>query len=303
MKAIKLSLEKIKDRFSKESFYFSNNLSRQYIYKKNKSKTKKEAIESEIIRIIGKERIKNQYIGARVLYKKMDIKIVGINKFERIMSENQLGAIIRKRRIKTTIGFYEEQDTNLINGLRLTQINQVIAGDITYLKSNDKSFYIFTLKDMYSKRVFLKGTNNMQAINALKLLQEVVKLRGKDIYNCIHHSDAGSQYKATIYKEFLKLNKMRMSIAENCLQNGMAEQLNGLIKNGYINKEFNNIKELNIELKKIEKILNEEIPIKALGYKTPLEFENELKTLKEEERIKIQLYDFTKEKYNQDGGL
>lgn len=148
---------------------------------------------------------------------------------------------------------------------------------------------------MYSKRIFLLGTDNMQAINALKLLKEVVKFRGKDIYNCIHHSDAGSQYKAKIYKDYLKTNNMSMSIAENCLQNGMAEQLNGLLKNGYITEEIKNVKHLNTVLKKIVKTLNDETPVKALGYKTPKEFENELKTLKEEERIKIQLYDFTKE--------
>jgi putative transposase len=295
MLAIELSLDKIKDRFSRESFYLSNKISRQYIYKMKKSKNKKETIEQEIITIVEEVRKKNRYIGSRVLYKKLKIKTIGINKFEKIISEYKLGALIKKRRIVTTNGVYEDHDKNLINGLLLTDINKVIAGDITYLKSNDKNFYIFTLKDMYSKRIFLLGTDNMQAINALKLLKEVVKFRGKDIYNCIHHSDAGSQYKAKIYKDYLKTNNMSMSIAENCLQNGMAEQLNGLLKNGYITEEIKNVKHLNTVLKKIVKTLNDETPVKALGYKTPKEFENELKTLKEEERIKIQLYDFTKE--------
>lgn len=75
---------------------------------------------------------------------------------------------------------------------------------------------------------------NMYAVNALKLLTELSKLRGDNIFGCIHHTDGGSQYKAHIYKKMLNKLKMKQSIAENCLQNGMAEQLNGLIKNGYL---------------------------------------------------------------------
>jgi hypothetical protein len=62
MLAIELSLDKIKDRFSRESFYLSNKISRQYIYKMKKSKNKKETIEQEIITIVEEVRKKNRYI-------------------------------------------------------------------------------------------------------------------------------------------------------------------------------------------------------------------------------------------------
>lgn len=242
-------------------------------------------------------RKKHKKMGARVMYHNLRTDVVGINKFENILSKNGLNVRIRKRRVVTTKGIYEENDKNLINGLTLNGINQVIAGDITYLTFKDKNYYIFTLKDMYSKRIIgLFGSDNMLAINAVKTLKQAIKLRGDDIRYCIHHSDAGSQYKSKIYKRALKSKNIFMSIAENCLQNGMAEQLNGVIKNDYLNKEFKNVRDLNRQLREIVRLINHERPVKELGYKTPCEFEKWLEVSKKYPEIK--LYDFT----NQNSG-
>lgn len=245
--------------------------------------------------LIRNERINNKAIGARPMFYKLGIDFVGINKFEKIMSESNLGVKLKRKRIITTQGLYENHDKNLISGLTLNDINQVIAGDITYLITKEKTFFIFTLKDMYSKRILgLIGSDNMMAVNAYKLLKESAKLRGKAICNCIHHSDAGKQYKSNIYKKLLKEKGMKMSIAENCLENGMAEQLNGLIKNGYITEDIRTVRQLNKVLNRVKKTLNEEIPVKAIGYKTPVAFEQKLKDIPFEKRIKIELYDFKK---------
>lgn len=232
-------------------------------------------------------------MGSRVIYHQLKINTVGINKFEKIISENGLSVKIKRRRIITTNGFYEPTDKNLINDLVLHGINQVIAGDITYLILKDKTYYIFTLKDMYSKRIIgLYGSDTMLARNAITTLKQAIKLRGKSIFNCIHHSDAGSQYKSRAYKNVLQKHQLKMSIAENCLQNGMAEQLNGIIKNDYIDTNIKSVKDLNKQLEKIKRLINEEKPVKELGYKTPVEFEQWL-----EHRVnapKLKLYDFNK---------
>lgn len=232
-------------------------------------------------------------MGSRVMFYQLKIEKIGINKFEKIVSEQGLTVKIKRKRIVTTDGFYEKSDTNLINGLILDNINQVIAGDITYLILNDKTYYIFTLKDMYSKRIIgLYGSDSMMAIYAIITLDQAIKLRGSDIYYCIHHSDAGSQYKSTAYKNKLNKYQIKMSIAENCLQNGMAEQLNGVLKNDYIIKDIKNVKDLNKQLAEIKRLINEEKPVKELNYKTPVEFEQWIKNATN--RPKIKLYDFTK---------
>lgn len=234
-------------------------------------------------------------MGSRVMYYQLKIDHIGINKFEKIVAEQGLTIKIKRRRIVTTDGFYEKSDTNLINGLVLNNINQVIAGDITYLILDNKTYYIFTLKDMYSKRIIgLYGSDTMMAINAIITLRQVIKLRGKSISNCIHHSDAGSQYKSKAYKNTLNKNQLKMSIAENCLQNGMAEQLNGILKNDYIVKNIKNVKDLNKQLIEIKRLINEEKPVKELQYKTPIEFEQWIEN--NPNAPKIELYDFTKSK-------
>lgn len=236
-------------------------------------------------------------MGSRTMYHQLKINDIGINKFEKIISKNGLTIKQKRKRIITTDGFYEKCDTNLINGLTLNHINQVIAGDITYLILKDKTYYIYTLKDMYSKRIIgLYGNDNMLAINVITTLKQVIKLRGVEIKNCIHHSDAGSQYKSKAYKNMLIKNQIKMSIAQNCLQNGMSEQLNGVLKNDYIIKDIKNVADLNKQLKEIKRLINEEKPVKELYYKTPVEFEKWLQTTNNPP--KINLYDFT----NQIGG-
>lgn len=135
----------------------------------------------------------------------------------------------------------------------------------------------------------------MQSLNAVKTLKQCIKTRGKkNLENTIHHTDAGSQYKSKAYKSLLQSCHMKMSIAENCLENGMAEQLNFILKSGYLEGEnLKNEQDLNRCLQKIKKLLNEERPVATLGYKTPIEFENWLTTIKKEERPKQKLYDFT----------
>jgi transposase InsO family protein len=292
-----MSLRLIAGRFNKEEFYKANGFSRQFLYKKRKARSKSMKIENDIVSAVKETRIKHRNMGARVMYHQLKIEEVGINKFEKIVSNNGLSVQIRRRRIVTTDGYYENWDENLINGMVLNNINQVIAGDITYLILKNKTYYIFSLKDMYSKRIVgLYGSENMFAENALTTLRQVFKLRGESIHNCIHHSDAGSQYKSNTYKKALKQNKLKMSIAENCLQNGMAEQLNGVLKNDYIIKEVKNVKELNRQLTKIKTLINEERPVKQLGYMTPVAFEKSLMT--NDKNMKIELYNFE----NQNGG-
>ena len=290
-----MSLIAIANTHNKEDFYNSNGFYRQLIYKKKKSLVLKRSINNSIVTMILNERKKNKRLGARRMYYKFNIKTIGVNKFEKIMSENNLSVKNRKKRIITTQGVHEQDDRNLINGLILYDINQVIAGDITYLITKNKTYYIFTLKDMYSKRILgLDGSEDMTTESVLKALNQAYKLRGKSINYCIHHTDAGSQYKSTLYKKYMKKHMLKPSYADNCLENGMAEQLNGMVKNDYLPSEIKNVNELKKLLKNIKKKLNEEIPIKELGYKTPIQFECEIEKIPLNQRKKIKLYDFKK---------
>ena len=286
-----MSYSKIAGRFSKEFFLESNGFSRQFVFKKNRTKEEFNLLKNSLLEKVKEARKTHKTMGSRVLFHHLNIKEVGINRFEKLVSEAGLSVKTKRKRIVTTNGVHEDFDENLISGKTLNAINQVIAGDITYVQTIEKTYYVFTLKDMYSRRIVgLWGSDRMYAKNAVKALKQAILLRGASIKNCIHHSDAGGQYKSNIYKNILKINGLQMSIAENCLQNGMAEQLNGIIKNGYLETDIKNVNDLNQKLKKIKRLLNQERPVKALGYKTPVEFEEWLK--EQEKPPELGLYDF-----------
>lgn len=89
--------------------------------------------------------------------------------------------------------------------------------------------------------------------------------------------------------------KMKMSIADNCLENGIAEQLNGLVKNEYLIIDDNRtLTEIKKQLKKIKYFFNDIRKTKGLGNKTPRVFEQEQLLLPVKMRKTKTLYDFQK---------
>ena len=238
------------------------------------------------------------YAGSRSLFYNLDIKeihLIGVNKFERLMQRAGLTLCRVKTRIITTRSCPKSKHfKNEINGLTINGINQVIVGDLTYVYIDNRLYYLFCLFDLYSGRmVGAFGGLRMRAIEAAQALNQVIELRTiKSLAGCIHHTDGGSQYFSNMY---LALNaKMTKSVAQSCLENGYAEQRNGLIKihfmpliNGRNEKNFIN---------GIEFIKNTYNNIKqeGLGWLSPIEFEEKWEKLSIETRPKLKLYDFNK---------
>jgi putative transposase len=225
---------------------------------------------------------------------------LGVTAFEKYMSITRQTINVRKKHwTKTSDGLGKENYPNLINGLILNSYNQLIVGDITYYTVEDEKCYIFTLKAVYSQRILgLILSKTLKLENAILCLESAYKLRkGEDLTGCIHHSDNGSQYNAGAYKSMLLNSGLVISRADNCLENGSAENLNNIIKNMYLDhfgiKTFAKLKSACNDL---IVVLNEQKPIKELGWLTPVQFEKIIKELPLDERPKKQLYDFTTHK-------
>jgi transposase InsO family protein len=255
---------------------------------------------TELVQKVNKLRTDHKRMGSRSLFYLSKIKNIdlgmGINKFERMLSN--LGLTIKQKikHVRTTIPV-KHQYPNLISGLVLNNINMAVSGDITYYENNGKRYYIFTLKDLYSKRIVgLVGAENMYTEIAIMALNQMIQLRGKrNLKGLCHHTDAGGQYLSIIYKYLLNKYGIEISIAKNCLENGSAEQLNGILKNDYlINYDIKNVTQLNKILKKIKRLINEEKPVKALSNKTPIKYEEYIANMKPENRPKVALYEFNK---------
>ncbi|MBK6450295.1 hypothetical protein [Candidatus Brachybacter algidus] len=74
-----------------------------------------------------------------------------------------------------------------------------------------------------------------------------------------------------------------------------AEQINGVIKNDYLlNKQIKTIEQLNMELRKIQYLINEQKPVASLNYMTPVAFENYISGLERTRQAITKCYDFNK---------
>ena len=193
---------------------------------------------------------------------------------------------LRSRIVKTSDGKGKGHYPNLANGLILNNVNQLIVGDITYYDIIDDQWsYIFTLKDIYSQRILgLVPSLSMEASFASKCLEQAFAQ---------HHSDNGSQYDSKAYKKMLADARMLISRADNCLENGSAENLNSIVKNMYL-KPWNirTFKELHQACQELVYINNHQRAIEQLGQLSPIQFEQLVAKLHPEERPKKVLYDF-----------
>lgn len=235
-------------------------------------------------------------MGSRMMFHKLSLKEIGVNTFEKFMSTKGLTvALARKRIITTDSRGGGPVFPNLTNGLRINNINQLIAGDITYFICDRGTYYISMLTDVYSMRILgARASDNMMALNNYLVLQTMFKVRGQVQFSgMIHHTDKGSQYRSGRYLQTLQKAGIAVSMARTCLENPYAERINGIIKNDYLRHEkICTLNELQIELRRAVHKYNNERPQLLLGWRSPVEFESHIKTLNNRQRQVKTLHDF-----------
>lgn len=193
-----------------------------------------------------KIRKKNHRMGGRKIYYliKPDLERLGIKMgrdalFD-LMEANKLLVTKRKRRhITTNSNHVYKKYPNLIKGIEPTGPNQIWVSDITYIKSGQEFLYLFLVTDAYSKKIvghkLAKTLDSMHAVNSL---QDAIKNNCQSMSGLIHHSDRGIQYCSKEYINVLKSNNIAISMTENGdpLENPIAERVNGILKDEYLNK-------------------------------------------------------------------
>lgn len=260
-------------------------ISRQAFHKRLQKHDNKSDLYNMVENVVIKNRDKKSRAGLRsIYYKEQMSSMLGINQFEQQMSARGFALKPYRSYIKTTDprGHHYKYD-NLISGMHIQRENQVIVGDITYYQNPTGLYYIFHFVDYYTLELKgLIGSKNMEGFNAEKCLRQVFAYNNKRKYNhcMILHTDAGGQYRSHKFQEMLRAAQIRPSHARNCLENGLSERENGIIKNEYLTDyEIKNVNHLNRVLNKIKAQINGIWPSKSLGYKTPKQYANWIKKL------------------------
>lgn len=269
-------------------------MSRQNLHKLRKGEEARSLFYQQLRELVIEVRKDHPRLSARKIHKMLQIQDIGINKFEAFVSSAGLEVQPYRSVIKTTrSGRFNYP--NRINGLQLNSVNQLWASDITYFITARATFYIVLIIDVYSRRIIgYSASDNLMASNNVKALKMAFRIRKQNLYQeLIHHSDKGSQYGSQVYLDMLNKAEIKISMAENSLENAYAERVIGIIKNEYLaHMNIHTLDQLRSKLAYVVKLYNEKRPHIELGYLAPLAFEKKIMSLAREQRPALQLYDF-----------
>jgi transposase InsO family protein len=204
----------------------------------------------------------------------------------RLMQEQKLKAIGPKSfKPKTTDSKGTAASPNLLAEVDVSVCasGKIIVGDITYVPLKDgKWCYLAVWQDKVTRRIIgWSLSDSMAAELVISALEKAVR-KGLIQAGAIIHSDRGSQYAATSFRELLRRNCFRQSMSGkgNCYDNAQAESFFSRFKTELIEGgAFEDISQARSEVfSYIEGYYNRVRLHSSLGYLSPLEFELELKT-------------------------
>jgi transposase InsO family protein len=249
----------------------------QYLYQALDSSIEEELIIKEVLAI----RKLHPRIGARKIYIMLEdfmldhqIKM-GRDALFNLLSVNNLLIRRRRRMIKTTHSHHWlKKYPNLVKELVPSRSNELYVSDITYWKIKNEYLYIHLITDAYSHKIVGHHlSNTLEAEASIQALQMALSALGAEIHlPLIHHSDRGVQYCSAKYVKLLQDYNVQISMTENGdpLENAIAERVNGILKDEYLNcYEVKNSIEASILLHQVIKLYNEDRPHMSIGNLVP----------------------------------
>lgn len=247
------------------------------------------AAETELRDAIQRLALAHRYYGYRriaVLLQREGL-VAGAKKVRRLMREDNLLAIRRRRFVATTDSNHRLRVwPNLAQYLELSDINQLWVADFTFVRLEEEFAYLAVLLDAYSRRAI--GWSLGQAMDtglvAGALRQALEQRRPSPGF--VHHSDQGIQYASLEYVDLLERAGavLSMSHAGCPWENGRCESFIKTLKHEEIDaRPYRTMEELAVHVEEfIERVYN---PIRlhsALDYLSPMEFEQQHASTKPE---------------------
>jgi len=213
---------------------------------------------------------------------------VNRKRVQRLMRRDNLLCLRKRKFVVTTDSDHGLRVyPNLVRQMTLTGIDQLWRADITYVRLEVEFVYLAVILDAYSRRVIgweLDGTlEDSLTLAALRMALS----RRTVTPELVHHSDRGVQYASGDYTQLLQDHHIRISMSRkaNPWDNAACESFMKTLKSEEVYRtEYRDQADARLRIGQfLERVYNQKRLHSALDYRSPVEFERELRTTQEKE--------------------
>ena len=158
--------------------------------------------------------------------------------------------------------------------------NRIWCGDITYVRTDEGWLYLAVLLDLGSRMVvgWAMGASLAAELSVAALRMALARRQPEP--GLLHHSDRGVQYAAAEYRELLAAHQITASMSRraNCYDNAVAESFFATLRWELLNRHHwpTHHTARSAIFEYIEVWYNRQRRHSALGYLSPLQFEQQL---------------------------
>ena len=207
---------------------------------------------------------------------------VGRHRVARLMRQARLRGSIKKRyRVPSGRRAVGPVAANVLNrDFRPRGPNQVWAGDITYVRTEEGWLYLAVVLDLYSRRVVgwsMRGRIGQDLVIAALTM---ALWQRQPCPGLLHHSDRGSQYTSDAFQRLLVDHGIRCSMSGqgNCFDNACVESVFATLKRERVyRRRYRSRAEARADLfDYIEVFYNRQRRHSLLGQQSPAEYESAL---------------------------
>jgi putative transposase len=232
---------------------------------------------------------------------------VGKERTRRLMQQHGIRGRQKRRYVRTTVRDQSDPVAeNVLNrDFSPAQINQVWAGDITYIPTAEGWLFLAIVLDLASRKIVGYAlADHMRSELAVEALTRAAWGR-RPAAGFIFHSDQGSQYTSVDFRTALERfgGKASMSRRGNCWDNAPSESCFGSLKTERVyGAKYATIAQAKADVLDWLHWYNRERLHSAIGYRSPHAFETSLCTAQTAQPYRNEICEHRKEHEQKQSG-